>query len=54
MSGSWTGAIIVGFIGGSDQCAHIWDTSPVIAGFSLVLALLGAIFVAGIIAKLQN
>lgn len=55
MPGSWAGAILAGFIGAwvGEYLFGIWG--PMIAGFSIVPALLGAILVvitAGIIKKI--
>ncbi|MGM7636591.1 GlsB/YeaQ/YmgE family stress response membrane protein [Bacillus sp. Hm123] len=55
MPGSWAGAILAGFIGNWIGTFLFGTWGPMIAGFSLVPALIGAIIVAivaGSIAKL--
>ena len=55
MPGSWAGAIVAGFIGAWIGPLLFGTWGPMVAGFSLVPALIGAIIVvivAGILAKL--
>lgn len=55
MPGSWAGAIVAGFIGAWVGEYLFGSWGPMVAGFSLVPALLGAFIVviaAGIIAKI--
>ncbi|WP_026564969.1 GlsB/YeaQ/YmgE family stress response membrane protein [Bacillus sp. UNC41MFS5] len=55
MPGSWAGAIVAGYIGAWIGPQLIGTWGPMVVGFSLVPALIGAIFVViitGIIAKL--
>lgn len=55
MPGSWAGAIVAGYIGAWIGRILFGTLGPMVAGFSLVPALIGAIMVvivAGIIAKL--
>lgn len=57
MPGSWAGAIVAGFIGAWVGDYFFGSWGPMVEGFSLVPALLGAIIVviaAGILAKLFN
>ena len=57
MPGSWAGAIVAGFIGAWIGPLLFGTWGPMVAGFSLVPALIGAIIVvivAGIVAKLFN
>jgi uncharacterized membrane protein YeaQ/YmgE (transglycosylase-associated protein family) len=55
MPGSWAGAIVAGFIGAWIGPLLFGTWGPMVVGFSLVPALIGAIIVvivAGIVAKL--
>ena len=57
MPGSWAGAIVAGFIGAWIGPLFFGTWGPMVAGFSLIPALIGAIIVvivAGIIAKLLD
>jgi uncharacterized membrane protein YeaQ/YmgE (transglycosylase-associated protein family) len=57
MPGSWAGAIVAGFIGAWIGPLLFGTWGPMIVGFSLVPALIGAIIVvivAGMIARLLN
>ena len=57
MPGSWAGAIVAGFIGAWIGPILFGTWGPVLASFSLVPALIGAIIVvivAGILAKIFN
>lgn len=57
MPGSWAGAIVAGFVGAWIGPLFFGTWGPMIAGYSLVPALIGAILVvivAGILAKMFN
>lgn len=57
MPGSWAGVILAGFVGAWIGPHLFGSWGPVLAGFSLVPALIGAIIVVivfGVIAKILN